>query len=138
MTTNPSSLTVKCKVHFKSTTHGRKRMATGEAPTELSLPRGRVPRIARFLALAIRSEELIRSGEITDYAELAHLGRVTRARITQLMNLLNLAPDIQEQILFLPLTASGRDPIAEHQVRPIAAQPLWGKQRKLWSRLLSE
>jgi hypothetical protein len=61
-----------------------------------------IPRIARLMALAIRFEGLLRSGTIRDCAELARLGRVTRARVTQIMKLLNLAPDIQEQILFLP------------------------------------
>jgi hypothetical protein len=46
----------------------------------------------------------LRDETIRDYAELARLGRVTRARMTQIMKLLDLAPDIQEQILFLPLT----------------------------------
>ena len=65
---------------------------------------GGIPRIARLLALAIRLEGLLREETIRDYAELARLGRVTRARMTQIMKLLDLAPDIQEQILFLPLT----------------------------------
>src|ERR1035437_129673 len=62
-----------------------------------------IPRIARLMAIAIRFERLVRTGTIRDYAELARLGRVTRARITQIMKLLDLAPDIQEQILLLPL-----------------------------------
>jgi hypothetical protein len=61
-----------------------------------------IPRIARLLALAIRFDRLLRAEELRDYAELARLGHVTRARMTQIMKLLNLAPDIQEQILFLP------------------------------------
>jgi hypothetical protein len=48
------------------------------------------------------------------------------------MNLLNLAPDVQEDILFLPLTEAGRDPIKEWQVRPIAAESDWRRQRKMW------
>ena len=59
----------------------------------------RIPRLARLLALAIRLEGLIREEATRDYAELARLGRVTRARMTQIMNLLHLAPDIQEAIL---------------------------------------
>ena len=35
---------------------------------------------------------------------------VTRARMTQIMNLLNLAPDIQEELLLLPPVTEGRDP----------------------------
>jgi DNA invertase Pin-like site-specific DNA recombinase len=60
-----------------------------------------IPRIARLIALAIRYEGLVREGAVRDYAELARLGEVTRARITQIMNLLWLAPDVQERLLFL-------------------------------------
>lgn len=49
------------------------------------------------------------------------------------MNLLNLAPDIQEDILFLPRTPSGRASISERRVRPIAATPGWHKQRRKWN-----
>lgn len=71
-------------------------------------------------------------------ADLARLGYVTRARITQIMNLLNLAPDIQEEILFLPRTVKGHDPIREKDVLPIAAVPQWNRQRKMWKALLQE
>jgi hypothetical protein len=54
---------------------------------------------------------LVRRGEVADYAELANVGRVSRARISQIMSLLSLAPDLQEQVLFLPRTERGRDPI---------------------------
>lgn len=52
------------------------------------------------------------------------------------MNLLNLAPDIQEAILFLARTQEGRDPIRELHVRPIAAVADWRKQRVGWRELL--
>ena len=61
-------------------------------------------------ALAIRFEGLVRRGDVRDYADLARLGCVTRARITQIMNLLHLAPDIQEALLFLPPHAPGPRP----------------------------
>jgi hypothetical protein len=57
---------------------------------------------------------------------------VTRARMTQIMSLLLLAPDIQEEILYLPRTAGGCDPIREKAVRPIAAVPDWRLQRDMW------
>lgn len=99
---------------------------------------GNVPRISRLMALAIRFDGLIERGEVRDYADLARLGYVTRARITQIMNLLNLAPDIQEALLFLPRTVMGRDPICEKVVRPIAAVPHWHRQRKMWARLVAQ
>jgi len=54
------------------------------------------------------------------------------------MNLLNLAPDIQEAILFLPRTVKGRDRLREKEVRPIAAVPHWARQRKMWAKLTAE
>ena len=86
------------------------------------------------MALAIRRDQLIRDGVVTDQAELARLGHVSRARLTQIMNLLCLAPDLQEQILFLPLTERGRDSVTEKQLRPIAAAASWKKQRQMWRR----
>src|SRR4029077_21057222 len=96
----------------------------------------RVPRIARLMALAIRMENLIRVGGIIDYSQLAQLGHVSRARITQIMNMLLLAPDIQEQILFLSATRQGRDPIRLAQLQPIARIPDWSRQRPLWAALV--
>jgi hypothetical protein len=84
------------------------------------------------MALAIHMQRLIDEGVVRNYAELARLGHVTRSRISQIMNLNLLAPDIQEEILFLPRVDHGRDPIREHAVRPIAATIDWGKQRRIW------
>lgn len=100
-----------------------------------STGKGNIPRVAKLLALAIRFERLVKRGDIQDYADLARLGYVTRARITQIMNLLNLAPDIQEDILFLPNTMKGRDPILEKDMRPVAAVPHWSRQRKMWAQM---
>ncbi|MBN2491461.1 MAG: hypothetical protein JXQ29_11490 [Planctomycetes bacterium] len=87
------------------------------------------------MALAIRTDELVRTGAVANHAELARLGHVTRARLCQIMNLLHLAPDIQEAILFLPAGDGGRDPIAERSVRPVAAILDWQKQRRAWIKL---
>jgi hypothetical protein len=84
------------------------------------------------MALAIRFERLIQAGEVADYAELARLGHVTRARITQIMNLRLLATDIQEQLLFLPRIDGGHDTFHLRQLQAIAAVPDWRKQRQLW------
>jgi hypothetical protein len=89
------------------------------------------------MALAMRFDELIRSGEVTDYAELARLGHVSRARLSQIASLLGLAPDLQEEILFLPRTLKGRDPIQLRHLLPIAAIPAWRKQRIRWKSLTS-
>ena len=93
-------------VHFRSMRKGRKELREG---VEEPLPTlGSVPRVSRLLALALHMDDLRRQGEVTDYAELARLAMVTRARMTQIMSLLLLAPDIQEEILFLPRSDGGR------------------------------
>lgn len=130
-----ATLTFKSSVHFQQKRFGRKEMTTGEAPAPAPVPLGRVPRISRLMALAIRFENLLASGEVADYADLARLGHATRARVTQIVNLLNLAPDIQEELLFLPPTDGGRDKLKEWQIRPIAAEPAWQAQRRMWKRL---
>jgi hypothetical protein len=85
------------------------------------------------MALAIRFEQLRRDGVVADYAELAWLGHVTRARMTQIMNLLDLARDIQERLLFLPVIAVGDDSITKRQVRPVVRVASWTKQRRVWA-----
>ena len=75
---------------------------------------------ARLLALTHRFEKLIRDLEVREYADLARLGRVTRAKLPQTLNLLNLAQDIQERILFVEPITEGRDPVTERKLRRIA------------------
>src|SRR5438132_12815939 len=121
-------LTVECNL-----VPGRDRKKNLSIPTP-----SRVPRISRLMALAIRFEDLIKAGGIADYSELAQLGHVSRARITQIMNLLHLAPDIQEQVLFLPPTRHGRDPIHLARLQPIATTLVWSQQRRIWSTLVRD
>jgi hypothetical protein len=123
-------ITIQRKVHFGQGRRTRKELRHGDAAP--AVPAGRVPRVSRLMALAIRFDQLIRDGVVSDQAELARLGHVTRARLTQVMNLLCLAPDIQEELLFLPQTTNGRDPISERELRPIASTPDWRKQRRSW------
>jgi hypothetical protein len=88
----------------------------------------RIPRITRLMALAIKFETMVGRSEVRDYADLARLGYVTRARITQIMNLLNLAPDIQESMLFGTWPTSG----SERAVRTLCASVHWQDQRSRW------
>lgn len=125
-----NALTVQCQLHVQRKRKGRVALEEGPAPEPL--PAGRVPRIARLLALAHRFERLLADGSVRDYAELARRGGVTRARLSQIMNLTLLAPDIQESILFLPRTTRGRDPVQLRHLQPIALTPSWSAQRKMW------
>jgi hypothetical protein len=73
----------------------------------------RMPRISRLLALAHRFEEFLANGTVQTYRELAELGHVSRPRLTQIIRLAQLAPDIQEQLLFLPPSVRGADLVFE-------------------------
>ena len=84
------------------------------------------------MALAIRFEQLIRDGTVHDQADLARLAQITRSRVTQIMDLLLLAPELQEEILFLPPIAVGKDLMTERTLRRIVAEPDWRKQKEMW------
>src|SRR5262245_34206882 len=116
-------MTIKTKVRFNHGRAGAKRIA--EAPAPAPVRTTRVPRISKLMALAIHFDQLLREGKLRDYAEIARLGHVTRARVTQIMNLLNLAPSIQEALLFLREIEDGKDSIREWQIRSIVAVPCW-------------
>lgn len=127
-------LTFRTKVYFRAGRNGRKHLKCGPTP-EPTVEPGRLPWVSKLMALAIRFDGLVRQGVVSDQAELARLGHVSRARVTQIMNLLHLAPDIQEEVLFLPRIERGKEPIQERHLRPIAAVPDWRKQRRLWKEL---
>jgi hypothetical protein len=103
----------------------------GTRKIERPAPTPRTPRVTRLMALAVRYQGLVDGGELRDYADIARLGYVTRARVTQVMNLSNLAPDIQENLLF----PDGFLP-PERRLRKLAAQVDWDTQRRLWRELL--
>ena len=96
---------------------------------------GRVPRLARLMALAIRLDGLLHQGVVSDQAELARLGHVSRARISQILNLLHLAPDIQEQLLFRP-PLHNRERLHLADLQPLCRTWDWRRQRCLWQTLL--
>ena len=95
---------------------------------------GRVPRVARLLAFAHLLDGQIRAGDYKDMADAARKLGLSRGRLTQVTGLLLLAPAIQEAILALPPITSGRDPLNERVLRPIAAEPVWEWQVEMWNR----
>jgi hypothetical protein len=129
-----TTLTIEVPMHFQHVGRcGRKALRSGVEKPALSP--GRVPRVARLMALALRFDELVLTGQVGSYSVLASLGHVTRARVSQIMNLLCLTADIQEALLFLPPTPRGRDAIILADLLPIAATFDWRKQRRLWRKL---
>jgi hypothetical protein len=113
---------------------GQERPADGRSP-EPSPASARVPRIARLMALALRLEALVQEGTVGSYAELARLGHVSRARLSQILSLLCLAPDLQEELLFWERPRRGRAPLSLRHVRPITAVLDWQEQRRRWRKL---
>ena len=101
-------------------------------------PEGRVPRIARLLALAHKIDAKIRASELDDMAHATKVCGVTRPRITQIVNLLLLAPSIQEAILDLPPVTKGRDPITERSLRGVVTEAVWERQVATWNQLCGE
>ena len=123
-------LTAKHKLEFKSGKRTAKTIVEAGTQPEQPTP-ARLPRINKMMALAIRFDHLIKSGQVSDQAELARVGHVSRARLTQIMDLNLLAPDIQEEILFLAKAGPGRELISERELRPIAAEADWKEQRRM-------
>ncbi|MBA3481825.1 MAG: hypothetical protein H0T51_08425 [Pirellulales bacterium] len=109
----------------------RRHALMGEAPAALG-----VPRVAKLMALAICFDQLIQEGVVQDQAELARRGRVTRARLTQIMDLLTLAPQIQLQLL--NLEGGGAHGISERRLRTVTALTNWDGQLEAWHEILDE
>jgi hypothetical protein len=63
------------------------------------------------MALAILFDELLRTGQVASMADLARICRVSRARVSQIVGLLNLAPAVQEELL------AGKVVVTESEVR---------------------
>lgn len=89
----------------------------------------RIPRISKLMALAIKMQGMVDRGEVKDYAELARLTQVTRARITQIMNLNLLSPPIQEALLFLEPVEGGRDAVTLKGLQKVCLEANWGRQQ---------
>jgi hypothetical protein len=114
--------------------------AAAKASRTACLPNGGeraepVSRITRLLALALKFEELIASGVVSNYAAVAQVAGVSRSRVTQMTSLLNLAPDIQEEILFLPAVEARQLRISEPSLRKLTATLTWKQQREQWRNL---
>ena len=132
MTRQPDSQNsprVEFQVQFRTGQHGRIHLRERTCQKDPDHPNEDLPRLTRLLALAHRWERLISEGVVSDRAEIARAMGLTRPRVTQIMNLLLLAPAIQEDIL------AGTISISERQIRCIASAPEWKMQHKLLNRI---
>ncbi len=140
----PQPARVEFKVQFSTARTARPRQPGTSTPTEAVppkkprgrrwgvVPAGRPSKAALLLALAHHWERLVRDCVVRDYADIARLSGLTRARVTQIMNLTLLAPDIQEEI-FLSDTETAAH---ERGVRDLVSSALWDKQRRRWRSML--
>jgi hypothetical protein len=108
----------------------RNTLREGQEPVVAPQPTGRIPRIAKLMALAIRCDQLLRSGAVPDASALARLAKVSQPRMTQILNLTLLAPDIQERLLFLEPVEEGKAVLSEKIIRAVNHELVWEYQRK--------
>ncbi|MEZ6193244.1 MAG: hypothetical protein R3C45_18375 [Phycisphaerales bacterium] len=125
--------TVTREIHFAR--KSRRKIIKPGPPPEPTATECCIPRVSKLLALAIRFDQMLAHCQVASMSELARLAHVTQPRMTQIMTLLHLAPDIQEEILHLPPIKTGRDPVTERDLRPVARQVNWRMQRRMWLRL---
>jgi len=130
-------LTVNYNIHFVRGSDSHLYLIDVDSLPPSAIDLVNVPRVSHLMALAIRLERLVKENAARDYADLARLGGVSRTRMAQIMNLLLLAPDIQEAILFLPNRLKGGDRILEKDLRAIAFIPAWNRQREMWAALVA-
>jgi hypothetical protein len=126
--------TIECTVHFGRRGQGGAWRAD-QRPAQPMPFAGRIPRLARLMALALRFEQLLATGVVKDFRTLARLGHVSPARVSQIVSLLHLAPDIQEALLFRRRPERGRDSLDLGKVLPLTKVWDWQKQRRMWRNL---
>ena len=97
---------------------------------------GRIPHVTKLMALAIRLDSLLDSGLVANQTEIAKTVGITTARVTQILNLTYLAPDIQQTILELEPITDPRDPFLERDARTIATNLCWARQRKKFAKMM--
>ncbi|MCA2978088.1 MAG: hypothetical protein INH37_07375 [Myxococcaceae bacterium] len=87
-----------------------------------------------MLALAHHLQRTIDQGLVADRAAVARKLGLTRARVTQLLDLLLLAPRIQEAVLTLE-AVDGVEPLCERKLRSVVSTASWDQQRVRFAEL---
>jgi hypothetical protein len=91
------------------------------------------PSLRFCLVLAHQIQELFDQGKVKSLSEAAVLLNMCNARISQVLNLVSLAPEIQKEILIPNIEATEK--ITEFHIRCIAMEPKWGKQIETWTKI---
>ena len=127
---------VEFQVHFQTGHRGRRHLRKGASSKEPGPPNEHLPRLTRLLALAHRWNSLIEEGVVANYSEIARMMGLSRARVTQIMDLLYLAPEIQEKILLRGEDKS--EMVSERTLRSIIRLPIWKEQSKMWKETIGD
>lgn len=133
--TTQGTLTRREAIHFGVGRSRLRLLRPGPPPLNSGLPTGRVPRVAKWMALALKLVQHLDQGDLASQAEAARLGGVTRARFSQILTLVHLAPDLQEAVLFLPRIERGGEPLQMRHLLPLTRLADWQQQRDAWRRL---
>lgn len=104
------------------------------ARREAGLNQTHPARVARLLAHAHDIEARVQSGEFRNYADVARHYGLSHARLTQVMNLLLLAPDIQAEVLALRFPP-GWEAVTERHLREVLRKQVWEEQKEVWKRI---
>lgn len=143
---------VEFQVQFSGGAKGRRRVefeSNAATPTERPAPAttskpepvkgaslDRIPRITRLLVHGHYFEKLVREGVVKDYAEIARLTGLSRARVAQITNLTLLAPDIQELILKICPSQKWHDSNSEHNLRTLVIEMDWREQHRWFTQTI--
>ncbi|ACY13375.1 hypothetical protein [Haliangium ochraceum] len=111
--------------------NGRPHRFSGQPAPSAPLPTRRPARVAQMLAFAHRVEAEVTRGDFESRSAAARHYGMTTGRITQLLSLLWLAPDVQEDVLFLE-AIDGREPVSGQALEKIARIADWSEQRRGW------
>jgi ParB-like chromosome segregation protein Spo0J len=109
-------------------------MGSDSSSSRRQVPCVERPGVAVMLGLANKIQQAIDGGAVRDRAEIARRLGFTRARITHLLDLTLLSPDLQEQVLFLQ-AIDGVQPVSERVLRAVAHAGTWEDQRRAWTAL---
>ncbi len=133
LTTDKPGITVEFECRFQQK-NGRKKVCKEQSVhnAKQSKPTHHIHQIAIFLALAHYYQSLIDDEQVKDYAQIARLTGTSRARITQIMDLTLLAPEIQHEILFLPQGKPLPKHVKEQNLRKVLKTLIWKEQRNIW------
>lgn len=125
MKTAPNgSARVEFEVRFPRATRRRRQVGARPEPRALRSAPPQVPKVTRLLVLGHHFERLVRDGVVRNYAEIARMTGLTRARMTQILDLTLLAPDVQEHLLLLQGTGERRR-FMERSLHRLALQSVW-------------